>query len=414
MLLILLIPNLLYCSSPLDSSLLPFATKDDPLLSFSIPVDKLLIALSKLLSLSPNLLSIFSLVILVTYLFKEWKIFAFLKELLIVISPIFFGLIIAWLFDPLVRKLQNKKIPRIIGCFISYIIVLSIIILVGYLFIPSFTNQIKDFASAIPDILDDLTDFIARVVNRFDTNNTINISKLKKQIISTVTDYSTGLATNIPKYALSIGKSIVSVGVNFGLGLMVGFYLLYDFNKINGKIESVLPINWRDNYNELVQRINTSLRSYVQGVLIVMLLVFLTQSIGLTLAGLKAPLVFALFCAVTDIIPYFGPYIGGIPAVIVGFTISPITGICVLISIIIVQLLENNFYQPLIMGHTMKLHPVTIMLGLLIFQHFFGIIGMVVATPVIACLKILFIFINEKLNILGKITGEKEILEKNK
>ncbi len=145
-----------------------------------------------------------------------------------------------------------------------------------------------------------------------------------------------------------------------------------------------------------------------------MLLVFLTQSIGLTLAGLKAPLVFALFCAVTDIIPYFGPYIGGIPAVIVGFTISPITGICVLISIIIVQLLENNFYQPLIMGHTMKLHPVTIMLGLLIFQHFFGIIGMVVATPVIACLKILFIFINEKLDILGKITGEKEILEKNK
>ena len=368
---------------------------------------------SKLINIG-YFMAIFSLVILVTYLLKEWKIFAFLKELLIVISPIFFGLIIAWLFDPLVRKLQNKKIPRIIGCFISYIIVLSIIILVGYLFIPSFTNQIKDFASAIPDILDDLTDFIARVVNRFDTNNTINISKLKKQIISTVTDYSTGLATNIPKYALSIGKSIVSVGVNFGLGLMVGFYLLYDFNKINGKIESILPINWRDNYNELVQRINTSLRSYVQGVLIVMLLVFLTQSIGLTLAGLKAPLVFALFCAVTDIIPYFGPYIGGIPAVIVGFTISPITGICVLISIIIVQLLENNFYQPLIMGHTMKLHPVTIMLGLLIFQHFFGIIGMVVATPVIACLKILFIFINEKLDILGKITGEKEILEKNK
>lgn len=363
---------------------------------------------SKLINIG-YFMAIFALVILVTYLFKEWKIFVFLKELLIVISPIFIGLIIAWLFDPLVRKLQSKKIPRIFGCIISYTIILSIIILIGYLFIPSFTNQIKDFAGAIPDILDDLTDFIARVVNKFDTNNTINISRLRKQIKSTVTDYSTSLATNVPKYALSIGKSIVSGGVNFGLGLMVGFYLLYDFNKINGKIESILPLNWRDNYKELVHRINTSLRSYVQGVLIVMLLVFLTQSIGLTLAGLKAPLVFALFCAVTDIIPYFGPYIGGIPAVIVGFTISPITGICVLISIIIVQLLENNFYQPLIMGHTMKLHPVTIMLGLLIFQHFFGIIGMVVATPVIACLKILFIFINEKLDILGKITGEKEI-----
>ena len=137
-----------------------------------------------------------------------------------------------------------------------------------------------------------------------------------------------------------------------------------------------------------------------------MLLVFITQSIGLTLAGMEAPMLFALFCAVTDIIPYFGPYIGAIPAIIVGFTISPITGICVIISIVVVQLLENNFYQPLIMGHTMQLHPVTIMLGLLIFQHFFGILGMVIATPVIACVKVLLLFINEKLGFFDMINGE--------
>ena len=135
-----------------------------------------------------------------------------------------------------------------------------------------------------------------------------------------------------------------------------------------------------------------------------MLLVFITQSIGLTLAGMKGSILFAMFCAVTDIIPYFGPYIGAIPAVIVGFTISPITGICVIISILVVQMLENNFYQPLIMGHTMELHPVTIMLGLLIFGHFFGILGMVIATPVIACLKVFFVFFNEKFGWIEKIT----------
>jgi predicted PurR-regulated permease PerM len=170
-----------------------------------------------------------------------------------------------------------------------------------------------------------------------------------------------------------------------------------------------MPDSAKEGYKELTDRINTSLRSYVQGVLIVMFLVFVTQCIGLTLAGMKAPILFALFCAVTDVIPYFGPYIGGIPAVIVGFTISPITGICVLVSILVVQLLENNFYQPLIMGHTMKLHPVTIMVGLLIFQHFFGIIGMVVATPVIACFKVLFMFYNERLKLVDRITGEGEV-----
>ena len=366
---------------------------------------------SKLINIG-YFMAIFALVILVTYLLKEWKILLFLKELLIVISPIFIGLIIAWLFDPLVRKLQTKKIPRLLGCIISYIIIIGIIVLIGYMFIPSFTDQIKEFVKALPDIIDNLITFVADIINKFDNNNTINTSKMKKEITNFLSNYGTSIASNVPKYALSVGKSVVSSGINFGLGLMVGFYLLYDFNKLNGKIKKILPNSWKKNYNELIDRINNSLRNYVQGVLIVMLLVFLTQSIGLTLAGMKAPLVFALFCAVTDIIPYFGPYIGGIPAVIVGFTISPITGLCVLISIIIVQLLENNFYQPLIMGHTMKLHPVTIMLGLLIFQHFFGILGMIIATPVIACLKILFIFINEKLHILEKISGDTEINSK--
>ena len=162
----------------------------------------------------------------------------------------------------------------------------------------------------------------------------------------------------------------------------------------------MLPNKWKDGYKDLCGRINESLRSYIQGLFLVMFLVFITQSIGLTIAGVKAPLVFALFCAITDVIPYVGPYIGAVPAVIVGFTMSPIVGICCVISIVVVQLLENNFYQPLIMGHTMKLHPVTIMIGLLVFEHFFGIVGMIVATPAIACLKVIFTFINEKANLI--------------
>ena len=179
---------------------------------------------------------------------------------------------------------------------------------------------------------------------------------------------------------------------------MIGFYMLFDFDKINITVINHLPNAWKDNYIELTTRINTSLRKYVQGVFSVMFLVFITQSIGLTLAGLNAPLLFALFCAVTDIIPYFGPYIGAIPVVLVGFTISPTCGVFCIIAIVIVQLLENNFYQPLIMGHTMELHPVIIMISLLIFQHFFGIIGMVVATPVVACLKVIFMFVDEKVH----------------
>lgn len=351
-------------------------------------------------------------ILLSTYLIKEWKLLEIIKEFLIVISPIFIGFLIAWLFEPLVTKMQQRKIPRILACIIVYAAIIGLLFLIVYLFIPSLISEVKDFVKVAPDIYDDLSNFALNIIRRFDTNDYVNIAALKKELTRWLSDFGLSIASDLPKYILSIGKALISGGINLVLGLMVGFYLLYDFNKVNDFIFNLLPENIKYGYKDLTNRINTSLRSYVQGVLLVMFLVFITQSIGLTIAGLEAPILFALFCAVTDIIPYFGPYIGGIPAVIVGFTMSPITGICVLISIVIVQLLENNFYQPLIMGHTMKLHPVTIMIGLLIFEHFFGILGMVVATPVIACLKVFILFLDEKYNLRGKISRENEVAEK--
>ncbi|MBQ8535275.1 MAG: AI-2E family transporter [Bacilli bacterium] len=357
-------------------------------------------------------MAIVCLVLLGTYLIKEWKILTTIGEIIHVVSPIFIGLLIAWLFEPLVTKLEKKKIPRLVGCILVYVLLIGMLFGISYLFLPSLLGQVKDFIGAAPSIFDDLTNFALKLVETVDPNGLVNINDLKHEITDVISKFGMSIISDIPKYIVAVSKGVISGGLNFVLGLMIGFYLLFDIHKVNKAITRIIPKEWVEPYNDLTNRINTSLRSYVQGVLIIMLIVFITQTIGLTLAGLEAPIVFALFCALTDIIPYFGPYIGGIPAVIVGFTISPITGICVLIAIIIVQLLENNFYQPLIMGHTMKLHPVTIMVGLLIFQHFFGILGMVIATPVIACLKVLTEFINEKLQIFN-FEKEKDEEDKN-
>lgn len=355
------------------------------------------------------IMAIVCIVLLGTYLLKEWNIFRYIGELILVISPIFIGFLIAWLFEPLVSTLQAKKIPRIIGCLLVYLLLIGLFFLIIYLFVPSMASQVKDFVTAAPKIFEDITDFIIGFIEKLNIDSIIKVDNLKENIMKNITEWGLGIGSDVPKYLLSIGKSIISGGFNFFLGLMIGFYLLYDFDKVNHTIYTIIPENWKGNYKELTHRINTSLRSYVQGVLLVMFLVFITQGVGLSIAGMKAPILFALFCAVTDIIPYFGPYIGALPAVIVGFTISPITGVCVVISILVVQLLENNFYQPLIMGHTMKLHPVAIMAGLLVFQHFFGIIGMVIATPCIACIKVILVFILEQTGIITN--QERELKE---
>ncbi len=356
-------------------------------------------------------MTIIALVLLATYLIKEWQVLNFIGQFLTVISPIFIGLVIAWLLDPFAKILQGKKVPRIIACIIAYLLFITVLFLIVALLIPAMGSQVKDFIGNIPTLVNDFKNFFNKVIVDLSHTFDYDFSGIKNQLYHTVETFGVNLSTRIPDMAISFVSGLVSGGVSFFLGLMIGFYMLFDFDKLNRSFIALLPRKWRRGASELSVRLNESLRSYVQGVLLVMTLVFITQAIGLTISGLQAPLVFAFFCALTDIIPYFGPYIGAVPILLVGFMTDPIVGVCCAISIVVVQLLENNFYQPLIMGHTMKLHPVTIMLGLLIFQHFFGIIGMIVATPVIAALKIIFTFINEKVDVVGRVAGD-EILEK--
>ena len=353
-------------------------------------------------------MTIIALILLGTYLIKEWHALKILGEFIAVISPIFIGLIIAWLLDPLVKFLQGKKVPRILACIFAYLLFIAILSLIIVLLIPALGSQVKDFIGNIPGLVSEFKGFLNGVV--IDLNNAFDydFTSLINQLYHSIETFGVSLSTRIPEMAINFITALFNGGVSFFLGLMIGFYMLFDFDKLSRNFLNFLPKRFRGGATELVVRLNESLRSYVQGVLLVMTLVFITQAIGLTLSGLQAPLVFAFFCALTDIIPYFGPYIGAIPIVIVGFMMDPVVGICCVISIVVVQLLENNFYQPLIMGHTMKLHPVTIMIGLLIFQHFFGIIGMIVATPVIAALKIILTFINEKIDVYGKVIGEEE------
>lgn len=345
---------------------------------------------------------VIALVSLILSLMKQLNILKILKEIFIVISPVFIGLIIAWLFDPVVKFLQKKKMPRVAACILVYLIFIGLLVLFFALLTPSLIEQVKDFISTIPSILVEFKKVVNNVLNVFG-NGSFDTNIIKEQVYIHLENFGAGLTTKLPNMLLVFGKNIVSGGMFLILGIMIGFYMLYDFDKVNDVIYEFVPKRYLSDAKELMSRVNHSLRGYVTGVLTIMLLVFITQSIGLTLAGLKAPLIFAFFCAITDVIPYFGPYIGAIPAVLVGFTISPIVGICCIISIIVVQLLENNFYQPLIMGHAMSLHPVTIMLGLLIFEHFFGIIGMIIATPVIATIKVVFTFIDEKIEVMQKL-----------
>ena len=372
-------------------------------------VDKLVILSKRVLKVIYYIM-ILLLIILITEIFNKWHIFKIIVDVFGIILPLFIGFIIAWLLDPLIKKI-TKKIPRIPATILVYLVIIIIVGGLIALVVPNIGKEIKDLVTQIPSSIKDIEVFINHVAHKISIFG-IDGDVTKKEIFANLAALGASLTDNLATYVLNAGKGVINFFAVLGLSLIVAIYLSFDFDKLRIKLKKVLPKKWQKNYMDLTERLDNTLRRYVSGLLLIMFLVFITQSIGFALAGLPAPLIFALFCAITDVIPYFGPYIGGIPAVIVGFTISPLVGIFAIIAILIVQNLENHFYQPLIMGHAMELHPVLIIVGLLFFGHYLGLVGMIFATPILACIKILIQFVKEK-GTIKTIVEEQKIVNKD-
>lgn len=350
------------------------------------------------------ILAIVALVYICSKLLGDWKILPFIGNMLSIISPFFIGIVIAWLFDPFVTKLNKKGVNRILGTIFVYVIFLSFIYILFRLMIPSISKQLNDLAQTLPTFINYLKENIDNFFDNLNNLGDYNFTDIKIGIYNSINNLSKSLTVDLPTTIMNAITNLVSGGVNLLIGLLVGLYMLFDFDNVKKHLHSLIPKKYQKDTVTLITRLNNNLKSYVHGTLLIMFILFVFQSIALSIAGLEAPMVFGLFCAITNVIPYVGPYIGGIPAVVVGLSISPMTGLFALIAVVLAQTLESYFLQPVVMGKTMKLHPVTIMIGLLIFGHFFGIIGMILATPVISIIKTIFQFFNEKYSIVERIT----------
>ena len=139
---------------------------------------------------------IIGVIVLGLYLLNSLNVFGIIKELLVVISPVFIGLILAWLLDPVVKILQRNQIPRLVACIFVYLDFIGLIVTLLVVMMPSFVSQIKDFVNTIPSILTDLKMLISDVVNSFSSNNGVDLGYVKKQIFSTINSLSNKLTNN--------------------------------------------------------------------------------------------------------------------------------------------------------------------------------------------------------------------------
>lgn len=364
-------------------------------------INKLVLDASKLLKLL-YFLFVFGIILASIIVLKELKIIKILLGILSVLSPIFIGFIIAWLFNPLVLKIEKKKIPKIAAVLIIYAFILLFTFVFFKIFIPVLYKQINDLIKTLPNIINVVSLKLDKINMKF-LKEGIDISEYKDNIINGINLYTKSFSSNIPKYIFDLtGKFIGFLGVIL-MGLVVGVYILLDYERLYDKCIKIFPSKRCSEIKDLTKTIGDEVRKTVNGTLLIALMVLFGDTLAFTIIGLDSPLLFGVICGITDLIPFIGPYIGGAAAVIVAFTESFGTGIAVLIACVVVQSIENYILQPIVMSKATKLNPVLIIAALLLFGHFFGIIGMILATPILSLSKVVFEYIcqNKQINMIN-------------
>lgn len=333
-------------------------------------------------------------VIVIYYLIKKYNIL--FETLKIIISSVIF----AYLINPIVNILEKKNISRFWGVLIIYISFIAIISIISFVFVPNIINEFKELIIDLPEYINSVYDYI----NRFYLKYAKNIDNLppifqgiKDALIDNIGNIENSIINSIRKITDSM-FNLFSRIISFVTVPILTFYFLKDKDYFKRKIFLAIPKNYRKDTAKITKEIDKALSEFIRGRLIVAVFVGVSTTLALLLLRVDFAFLIGMIAGIADIIPYFGPVIGIIPAVFFALLESPIRALWVIIIFIIIQQVENDIITPKIIGESMGLHPVTVILSLIVGGGLFKILGMLLAVPAIAVFKIIFTFLVDKLN----------------
>ncbi|MFC4077146.1 AI-2E family transporter [Salinithrix halophila] len=334
----------------------------------------------------------YAILLIFLIIFLGTKIDFIFQPLVVLVQTLFFPFLFAgilyYLFRPVVNALERRKVPRVLSILLIYLLFIGLVTLAVFLGGPPLSKQVTELVEKVPDLIDNLKVQLQNLQKNPYVNNyqeQFSLEKTTSQFTQYLSDSFTSIVTNIANFiGIITGIVIVFVTVPFIL-----FYMLKEGEKAPQQVLRLLPSSQRMEGQKILTDMDKAVSSYIQGQVLVSFCVGVLIYIGYLVIGLDYSLLLALIAMLTNIIPFIGPLIGTIPAVIVALIGSPLMVLKVLLVVIIAQQVESNFISPQVMGRTLNIHPLTIILLLLVAGSLGGFLGLLLAVPTYAILKVI-------------------------
>ena len=314
-----------------------------------------------------------------------WGVIVRWSKVMEIVKYIFYSIVIAYILTPISRWLENyiSRPKAVIILFITiFLIFIGLMVLIVPLLIRqaiALLNRIPIFAQQIQEIQLKLQNEMKRIGIPYSIQITLNqyTDEMNKWLVAYIKARMDGAVDGIGKAA-----SIFTIPV-------LSFYFMKDRDHFKKLVIELIPNKIRKPVLHTASEIDVILDKFIRGQMLVALLVGLLATIGYFIIGLSYAAILGLFAGIFEIVPYFGPVLGAIPAVMIALLNSPSKMIATLIVVILVQQLESNIITPKIMGDHVGLHPIYIIVALWLAGVFFGVIGMFFAVPTVLILKVI-------------------------
>ncbi|MDR2465357.1 MAG: AI-2E family transporter [Streptococcaceae bacterium] len=310
-------------------------------------------------------------------------------------QPVLIGGFLYYLLNPLVTVFEEKlKLKRVIGIIIVFILLIGILVLTILNFLPNLISQLTDLAISLPDSIKDVQKW-AIGLEKYKIFKNIDIEAMIKTIDFSWGDIATKTLTGVALSLSSIFNFFTQALVLLGTIPFVLFYMLKDGEKIPSKITHILPEKHRENVLDLLEKMNQTIANYISGQAIQCLFVFVMMLVGYLVLGVEYGFLFAVVAGLCNLIPYIGPFFGIAPALLATVFTEPMKALVIIIFVVIVQQINGSFIYPNVIGKSLKIHPLTIILILLVGGNLAGVLGIFLAVPVFAIGKTILTFLLE-------------------
>lgn len=322
-----------------------------------------------------------------------WIFLRIADSVRIIWLPLVFAGGIVFLLNPLVSAFHRLRIPRIVGTFLAFLTLAALLVAAGFVVVPLVQQQSADFAEQLPNLYDTILVWLEGMGERFNLElGPPPTLEVIQQWIQDPANQATiqQVIGNFGSFGGDLIRGVAELLAVMVLAPLLALYILIDLPKTKGLATELTPPRHREEVVYVAGQVVTALGSFVRGQLLVAFIVGLAGSVSLWLLDIPFWLIIGILSGILNLVPFAGPVVGGALAALVALLNGSLTkALLAVVIFTLIQQVDNHIITPLVQRARVKLSPMVIVLALIIGGALAGLLGVLVAVPFTAAVRII-------------------------